>query len=199
MSLRRKQQAMHLPALRGGALAPPIRLRWILVVALLPLEILGILALMVQAYRLVRHDPVYFTPALVERYASPEDTARLLETALQDGDEALAAELQGLRWPAALPSSPGIKFVMLLERTDRYTTYLYVDMRDYERYPQHLEQVRGRWVVAPTDPVFYLHSGQWRRAFVPLSVAWWAVGLLGLGLVWVLRTSERARTWLLRE
>jgi hypothetical protein len=59
--------------------------------------------------------------------------------------------------------------------------------------------VRGRWVVAPTDLAFYLYSGQWRRAFLPLSVAWWLVGALGLGLVWFLRTSQRARAWLFRD
>jgi hypothetical protein len=199
MSLRRKQQAMHLPALRRGALARLVRLRWILIVALLPLEVLGLLAVALQAYRLVRHDPVYFTPELAARYASPGDAARLLETALQSGDEALASELQGLRWPAALPSSPGIKFVMLLERTDRYLTYLYVDMRDYERYPQHLEEVRGRWVVVPADLAFYLHSGQWRQSFLALSITWWLLAGLVLGAVWWLRTSERGRAWLLRD
>jgi hypothetical protein len=190
---------MHLSALKRGTSAPAIRLRWLLFVALLPLEILGLLVLVVQAYGLVRYDPRCFTPALVETYASPADTARLVESALQSGDKALAAQLQGRRWPAALPSSPSIKFVMLLKRTDRYITYLYVDMRDYERYPQHLEQVRGRWVVASQDLAFYLNSGQWRRAFLPLSIAWWAVGGLSLGLAWLLRTSERVRAWLLRE
>ena len=190
---------MHLSALKRVASAPPVRLRWILIIALLPLEILGLLALVVQGYRLVRHDPGYFTPALVERYASEANTARLLETALQTGDGALAAELQGLRRPATLPSSPSIKFVILLERTDRYVTYLYVDMDAYERYPQHLEQVGGRWVVAPTDLAFYLYSGQWRRVFLPLSIAWWVLGGLVLSLVWLLRTSERARAWLVRD
>ncbi len=190
---------MHLPALRRAAFAPPVRLRWILIVALLPLEILGLLALLVHGYRWVRYDPSYFTPAFVERYASEAATARLLETALQAGDEALAAELQGLRRPVTLPSSPTIKFVMLLERTDRYVTYLYVDMSQYQRYPQHLERVAGRWLVAPTDLAFYLYSGQWRQVFLPLSVAWWVIGGLGLGLVWLLRSSERARAWLFRD
>ena len=190
---------MHFPALKRVAFAPAVKLRWILMVVLLPLELLGLLALVVQAYGLVRYEPGYFTPAFAERYASPADTARLLETALQTGDEGLAAELQGLRWPAALPSSPSIKFIMLEERTDRYLTYLYVDMHDYERHPQVLEQVRGRWVVASTDLAFYLYSGQWRRAFLPLSIAWWMVGGLALGLLWLLRTSERVRAWLLRD
>lgn len=189
---------MHLPALKRGAFAPPLRLRSILIVALLPLEVLGLLVLVVRAYGLVCYDPRYFTPALIEAYASPADTARLVESALQGGDKALAAQLQGRRWPATLPSSPSIKFVMLMERTERYITYLYVDMRDYERYPLHLEQVRGRWVLASEDIAYYLNSGQWRRVFLPLSIAWWAVGGLGLGLVWLLRTSERARAWLLR-
>lgn len=190
---------MSLPALKRRVMAPAIKVRWVLIVALLPVEILGLLAIGVQAYEWVRYEPGYFTPPFLERYSAPADTARLLETALQTGDSGLAAELQGLRRPAALPSSPSIKFVMLEERTDRYLTYLYVDMRDYARYPQHLERVRGRWVVAADDLAYYLHSGQWRRTFFTLSIAWWAVGGLGLGLVWILRTSERVRAWLLRQ
>lgn len=190
---------MSLPALKRRVMAPAIKVRWVLIVALLPVELLGLLAIGVQAYEWVRYEPGYFTPPFLERYAAPADTARLLETALQTGDSGLAAELQGLRRPAALPFSPSIKFVMLEERTDRYLTYLYVDMRDYARYPQHLERVRGRWVVAADDLAYYLHSGQWRRTFFTLSIAWWAVGGLGLGLVWILRTSERVRAWLLRQ
>lgn len=190
---------MSLPALKRRVMAPAMKVRWVLIVVLLPLELLGFLTIGVQAYQWVRYEPGYFTPPFQERYAAPADTARLLETALQTGDAGLAAELQGLRRPAALPSSPTIKFVMLEERTDRYLTYLYVDMRDYARYPQHLERVRGRWVVAADDLAYYFHSGQWRRAFFTLSIAWWVVGGLGLGLVWILRTSERVRAWLLRD
>jgi len=181
---------MSLPALKKRASAPAIKLRWVLIVALLPLELLGLLAIGVQAYDLVRYEPAYFTAPFLERYAAPADTVRLLERAMQTGDAQLAAELQGLRRPADLPISPSIKFVMLEERTDRYLTYLYVDLRDW---------VRGRWVVTGDDLAYYLHSGQWRRAFFPASIAWWALGGLGLGLVWTLRTSERFRAWLLRD
>jgi hypothetical protein len=90
-------------------------------------------------------------------------------------------------------------FVMLWERTDRYITYLYFDVQTYERYPRYFEEVDGRWVVAPTDVAYYIHSGQWQRVFWPLAIIWWLVGAVVLGLVWLFRTSARARTWLYAE
>jgi len=90
---------MSLPALKRRVMAPAIKVRWVLIVALLPVELLGLLAIGVQAYEWVRYEPGYFTPPFLERYAAPADTARLLETALQTGDSGLAAELQGLRRP----------------------------------------------------------------------------------------------------
>jgi hypothetical protein len=176
-----------------------VRFRWILVVLLLPFVLLGLIVLVVQAYDLVRHDPVYFTDPYLEQYSTPGDTARALEGVLRKGDEAQLAELQGLRWPAKFWTSPDMVFVMLWERTDRYITYLYFDLQTYERYPHYFEEVDGRWVVAPTDVAYYIHSGRWQRVFWPLAIIWWLVGAVVLGLVWLFRTSARARTWLYAE
>jgi hypothetical protein len=176
-----------------------IRLRWILIVLLVPFVLLGVIVLAVSAYDLVRHDPAYFTDAYLEKYSTPGETARMLEGALQTGDEAFLAELQGLRWPARFEASPDMVFVRLWERNQRYVTYLYFDMQAYERHPHYFEEVDGRWVVAPTDVSYTRHSGQWRRVFWPLAIVWWMLGAVEIGLVWFFRTSARARAWLYGE
>jgi hypothetical protein len=176
-----------------------VRLRWVLIVMLLPFVLLGLIVLAVNAYDLVRHDPAYFAEPYLERYSTPGEAARILEGGLQTGDQALLTELQGLRWPAKFETSPDMIFVMRWERTDRYITYLYFDMQTYERYPHYFEKVDGRWVVAPTDVSYYMYSGQWRPVFWPLASVWWLLGAVAIGLVWLFRTSARARAWLYGE
>jgi hypothetical protein len=176
-----------------------VNIRWILIAAALPFVVLGLLVLVVQAYNLFRHDPAYFTPAYLEQYESPGEVVWALETALQSDDEAQLAELQALRWPAEFYTSPSIIFVMLWERTDRYFTYLYFDMQTYERHPHYVEEVNGRWVVAPPDIYYYINSGQWKRVFFPLAIIWWLLSGIATGALWVFRASERARARLLGE
>jgi hypothetical protein len=176
-----------------------VRLRWILIVVFVPFVLLGVIVLAVSAYGLVRYNPAYFSDAFLERYSTPGETARLLEGALQTGNEAFLAELQGLRWPAKFETSPDMAFVMLWERTDRYITYLYFDMQAYERHPHYFEEVDGRWVVAPTDVTYYMRSGKWQRVFWPLAVGWWLLGAVAIGLVWLFRVSAWARARLYGE
>lgn len=176
-----------------------VRLRWIVFVVLAPFVLLGLLVLIVKIYGLVRFDPAYFAAAYLEKYPTPGDVARTMEGALQSRDQALLAELQGLRWPAEFETSPSIIFVMLWERTDRYMTYLFFDMQTYERHPHYFEEVNGRWVVSPADLTFYIQSGQWQRVFWPLAVVWWLLGTIAISIVWVFRASERARARLFGE
>lgn len=176
-----------------------VRPRWVALVVLLPFEVLGLLVLIVTAYGPVRHDPAYFADEYLERYSTPGDAALALEGALQSGDQALLAELQGLRRPAKFETGPSIVFVMMWERTDRYITYLYFDMQTYERHPQYFEMVEGRWVVTPPDLRYYIHSGQWQRVFWPLAIVWWLLGIVAIGMVWLFRASERARARLYGE
>jgi hypothetical protein len=176
-----------------------VRLRWFLVVVLVPFVLLGLLVLAVQALSLVRYDPAFFTDAHLEQYRTPGDAARALEGALQTDDRPLLAELQGLRWPAKFETSPSMIFVMMWERTDRYITYLYFDMQTYERHPHYFEKVKGRWVVAPPDVYYYIHSGQWQRVFWPLAIVWWSVGMVAIGIVSLFRVSARMRAWLYSE
>jgi hypothetical protein len=155
-------------------------LRPILVVALLPLVMLGLLAVTMQVHGMLRYDPVYFTEPYIERYSKPDLVADALERALQTGDQTLLAELQGLRTPRALTMAPSIDLAMLSERTDRYLSYLYVDRQTYDRYTHHLEQFGGRWIVSPEDVYYYVRSGKWQRIFLPVALTWWILGSLAL-------------------
>ena len=176
-----------------------VRPRWILFVALLPLVILGFIALVTTVYGFVRRDPAYFTEAYLERYSTPGEVARALEPALQTGDEQLLAELQGLRWPARYEANPDVIFVMLWEHTERYLTYLYFDIQTYERQPHYVEEADERWVMSPPDLYYYMRSGRWKGVFLPIAIVWWLVGGLTIALVWVARVSERFRARLYGE
>ena len=135
----------------------------------------------------------------MELYSTPGSVARTLEQALKSEDEALLRELQGLRWPAEFKMGPNMMFVMLLERTERYITYLYFDMQAYERQPHYFEEVDGRWLVAPPNAYYYIHSGQWQRVFWPLAIVWWLVGGVAIALVWASRASASFRARLYGE
>jgi hypothetical protein len=167
--------------------------RWVVAAALLPLVLMGLLALGVQIHDLVRYDPAYFSETYVERYGAPGAAARALERALQAGEQALLAELQGLQRTAAFETSPDMIFIMLWERGDRYISYLYFDMQTYERHMHYFEQVKGRWVVTPLDAHYYLHSGRWLRIFLPVAIVWWALEVVVVLSVALYRVSARLR------
>jgi hypothetical protein len=169
----------------------------VLVVVAVPFVVLGLLVLGVQLHGLARYDPAYFTGEYLEKYGQPSQVVRILEQGLQLGNGALLAELQGLRRPSQFQTASTVSFVKLWERTGRYETYLYVDLYTYERYEHHLEQVRGRWVVAPEDLRYLLYSGRWRTFFYPAALAWWVLGLTALAFLWLLRRSESLRSHLL--
>lgn len=171
-----------------------LSVRWILAVVLLPFAVLGLLILAAQLFGLVRCDPAYFTATYVERYQQANAAVRALEHALQTGDRTLLAELEGLRWPVRLPTSPDIAFVMFWDRTSRYSTYLYFDRQAFLRYLVSFESVNGRWVVAPRDLYFVIHSGGWKDLFLPLAGGWWLLGGILLGVAWLSRRSAHLRT-----
>ncbi len=182
---------------RLGLIRLPAGLSSLLIVLLVPFVVLGLLVLIVGLYAWVRYDPAYFSGEYLEEYGEASEVARSLERALQTGNRRVLSELQGLRWPAPFETNDNISFVKLWERTGRYVTYLYVDMYSYERYEHHLEQVQGRWVVAPEDLRYLLYSGQWKAFFFPAAIAWWVLALIVLAFVWRLRHSESLRSRLL--
>lgn len=181
---------------RAGSVRLPSGLYSVILILLVPFVALGLLVLAVKLHGLVRFDPAFFTPEYQE-YAEASQIVRALEQGLQAGNGPLLAELQGLRRPGQFETGDTISFVKLWERTGRYDTYLYVDMDSYERYEHHLEQVQGRWVVAPEDLRYLLYSGRWRATFVPAAIVWWALGLAALVLLWLLRRSASLRSRLL--
>ena len=172
-------------------LTPKAAFRSLLVVGLIPFILLGLLVSVAKAYGLMRYDPTYFTETYQIRYDTPGAAAKTLESALQTGDAALLAELQGLRWPASFESSPAITWVQLWERTDRYVTYLYYDVSANRPYLFHMEEARARWVVSPSDMYHFVESGAYKRWFLTVSLVWWASGIVMMGLVYLSLASER--------
>jgi hypothetical protein len=170
-----------------------LNLRRVLAATLLPLVLAGLFVLGVKALGLVRYDPAYFTAEYVEQYDTPGSVARALEGVLQTNDRALLAELQGLRRTAAFEADPKIIFIMLWERDDRYFTYMYQDMQTLRRHPHYVEKVKGRWVVAPADAHYYLHSGRWLVVFTPLALVWWVLEIVVMLGLLVYRLSARLR------
>jgi hypothetical protein len=155
--------------------------------------LLGLYVLAVEIHGLVRYDPAYFTSEYTSRYDTPGAVARALESALQTGDGALLAELQGRRNAAKFHMSPNMMFVMLWEYTDRYYTYLYFDTDTYRRYAYHVEEMQERYVITHPDAYYYLHSGRWLVVFLPVALTWWSVETVVVLGVWIHRLSARAR------
>lgn len=168
-----------------------------LIVAFLPFALVGLMVLAMPLYARVRYDSTFFSASYLERYATADATARAFEQAMQRGDQETLAELYALRWHSAYRTEPSLSLIMLWERTSHYTTYVYLDRSTYERTLLPLEEVQGRWVVSPHDVYYYFRSGLWRGAFWVASGAWWLLGGLGIGTVWLLRSSARFRAWLL--
>jgi hypothetical protein len=165
---------------------------WVVAIGLLPLMLLGLYVLAMQVYSRLRYTWAYFTPEYTAKYDTPGSVAKALETALQTGDRAMMAELKGRR-SSPFEAMPNMVFVMLQERTDRYSTYLYLDRETYDRYTFYMEKVRGRYVVTPPNAYYYLHSGKWIGVFVPISIAWWVVELLVVLALSLYRLSTRVR------
>jgi len=170
-----------------------VNFRWVLLATLLPLLLAGVFALTVNVRSLTRYDPAYFTETYVERYDTPGAVAREMEQALQNNDQELMAELQGLRRPATFETSPNIIFVLLWERTDKYISYLYFDMETYHRQTHYVEIVQERWVVTPQDTNYYLRSGRWLEVFIPLLIFWWLLEIVVVLAIWISRASAHMR------
>lgn len=171
----------------------------LLALAFLPLVLLGLAALALRTYESLRCDPAYFTEAYLQKYATASAAAKDLEVAIQSGDQVLAAQVQGARFPARIEQSSSTTLIMLWERSDRLVTYLYFDERTYERHLLSFQPVNGRWVALAPGLYQSLRVGGWQPVFLPAALTWWAVVGLALVTLHVLRDSERFRAWLLRE
>ena len=175
-----------------------LKLRWILAVAAVPVVVAGLFLLVANLGRLVRYDPAYFAESRADQYSTPMSVNRALERAFQTGDQALLAELQGLRWPHAFPTGD-IRFVGCALEGDGYYSYLFRDAESGGIYLFHTIYVNGRWVAASSDADFYLRTGRWTWTFLPLAVLYWMVEG-GIVLVLALhRAAKRIRDTLYDE
>lgn len=175
--------------------AKRLRLFWVLGLVLLPLIVAAIFVSLVKIKEVFRYDQTYFAPQHREAYSSPGAVARGLERALQQGDNALYAELSALRRFPLLPeANPYVGLAILLDVDEHdYFHYMYFDVSTYLRQTHYIKEVSGRWIVSPQDAYFYYDSGQWLRVFLPLALTWWGIlFVIGLGRM-VYRSSARMR------
>jgi hypothetical protein len=149
-------------------------------VALVPLILIGIYALYAVIHEQFRYDERYFTQEYIEAYSAPGVVAMELEQALQTGDEAKIAELQGLRrLPRNVEPNPQTRFAILIEIDDSgYFHYLYFNSRTFLRETHFIKEINGRWVSTPEDLYFYWDSGNWTSVFLPIAIVWWLILVL---------------------
>ncbi len=144
------------------------------IVAILPLVVAAAFTAAVRMSNADRFDPSYFTPEFVKKYSSADSVVLDLEKALREDDKELMAALQGLRQPVTYPT--GAK--MSLERLSptqntRYMDALIIDRQTYQARGYHLGLIQGRWVVTPDDAFYYVDSGHWAAAWLPMALIWW--------------------------
>ncbi len=142
----------------------------------------------------LRYNPAYFAEPYLSRYDSPRAVLEVLEQQVfKTADPALTAEIEGLRRAYPLPHNARLFGGVAWQFDDPFLAYLFWDYQTYERYAVYLEEVNGRWVLVPTDAVFYLRTGLWKRAWLPIALPWWLAELAAL-LVYVLgRLAEKWR------
>lgn len=158
---------------------------------LLPVAIAGIFLLVGWIIGQTRYDPAYFTEEMQKRYATPNLLLEDLENAIRNGDGSLMAQAQASRQvPNNLEKLPKVRFLIYWDGDKKYSDYLFMDMRTYQRYMQHLRLVKGRYVRVP-DGIFYLaDSGHWLSAFGPLAVLWWLLVILFTLGMWIYRSMS---------
>ena len=171
-----------------------IDLPYVIGLLFLPVVLAGIFLLIAWLIGLTRYNPAFFSEKYQERYAVPSPLLTDLENALHSGDGALMAELQGTRQkPSNLEKLPSVRFLIFWDKHGKYTDYLYMDMKNYHRYLQHLRVVDGRYVRIP-DGIYYLaDSGRWKTSFGPLAVMYWLLVILFTLGVWIYRSMSAYR------
>lgn len=168
--------------------------QYVLGLLLLPFLFLALAFLVKWVQGLNRYEPAYFSEGYLERYAVPSELLMDLETALRQGDAVLLTEAQGTRRvPTNLEPLPNVRFLILWDKNDKYSDYLFMDTKNYHRYMHHLKLVRGRYVSVPEGLFFYMDSGLWVNVFGPLLAIWWLIVALFTAGVWVYRRMAAVR------
>ena len=170
-------------------------LRWVLGLALLPM-LAAILFIGIAYFQSIsRYDENLFTPAYQDAYQAPYRASGGLEQALQTGDEDLYNTLTGLRQKRSVPeANPDIIYGVLLEVDEKeYFHYMFIDRHTYRRSMYYLQEVDGRWVVAPEDAYFYYHSGLWLKVFLPVTIIYLLTLFVIALVIGVFRVSREVR------
>lgn len=164
------------------------------IITLLPLLGAGIFILIgtVQGIPALRYDPAYFSAEHAATYDSPREVLFGLEEVFKTGDRQLLAEVEGLRRPRSVARNPRLFGALMWERDEHYFSYMYWDSETWDRYLVHTEQRDGRWIVVPEDAFFFLRTGLWLRAWLPIAVVYYIAEVVGL-FIWALTT--RAERW----
>ena len=136
--------------------------------------------LVMKVHQVFRFDLAYFQPSYQTQYSSPGSVAIALEEALRTGDQSLYTELTGLRHtPMIDEPRPDITLSILLDTDERdYFHYLYFDTSTLLRDTQYIKQVKGRWLVVPSDSYYFYDSGHWLGVAAPITLTWWAILLV---------------------
>jgi len=161
---------------------------------LLPFFIMGIFLLLAFIQDMTRYNRHFFSPEFRERYAVPNGVITDLENALRSADSELLSEIQGTRSvPEQLIPNPNLRFMIMLEADGKYFDYLFMDTTNYQRFPQHLKQVNGRYVRVPEGLYYLVDSRKWVSTFFPLAAIWWLIVILFTTGVWFFRVMAAYR------
>jgi hypothetical protein len=168
--------------------------QYVVGLVLFPFLLLALAFLVSFIQGVVRYNPAYFTQEYLDRYAIKAELLHDLETAINQGDGLLLAEIQGTRSvPRNLEPLPNVHFLIYWDRDGKYDEYLFMDSQNYHRYMQYLRKAKGRYVRVPEGLYYYMDSGNWIHIFVPLLVIWWVlVALFTLG-IWIYRSMAAVR------
>ena len=161
---------------------------------LLPFFIMGIFLMLAFIQDLTRYNPHFFNAEFQERYAVPNDVITDLEKALMSADAELLSEIQGTRVaPQQLYPNPHLRFMIMLASDGKYFDYIFMDTSNYQRFPQHLKQVNGRYVRIPEGLYYLVDSRKWISTFFPLAAIWWLIVILFPTGVWFFRVMAAYR------
>ena len=62
-----------------------------------------------------------------------------------------------------------------------------MDTSNYQRYPQHLKLVNGRYVRVPEGLYYMVDSQKWVSTFFPIAAIWWLLVVIFTVGVWFFR------------
>ncbi|MFQ5407032.1 MAG: hypothetical protein ACE5FI_01245 [Anaerolineales bacterium] len=168
--------------------------KWFLSIALIPVLSGGLYVSWALLKTTGRYDAAYFTPEYRSRFNVPGKIVLALEPAIQTGDTKTIAALQGLRNPEDVPANPDMYFYS--ERPSDatgYLVYLFEDRTTDQMTGFYVRPENGRYVLAPQDLHFYLHSGRWLNLLIPIAIAWWVIEGIVFAMVTFHRLTHRER------